>query len=85
MPTTGPAEIQAYLDGHNIARESVGSPPLSWDEGLATLAQSYASKCSLQHSGGALGPVGENLAAGTGIFTAQSAVDLFTSDKRKWS
>jgi len=60
---------------------SAGSPPLTWSEGLASSAASYASQCRFAHSGGSLGPVGENLAAGTGYFPASAAVALFSSDQ----
>ncbi|KIP12777.1 hypothetical protein PHLGIDRAFT_61427, partial [Phlebiopsis gigantea 11061_1 CR5-6] len=58
-----------------------GAAPLSWDDGLAASAQSWASACNFAHTNGALGQVGENLAAGTFPFTASAAVGLFTSDK----
>ncbi|KAI0692276.1 CAP domain-containing protein, partial [Cytidiella melzeri] len=70
-----------YLSGHNSVRAAVGAAPLSWSSALADSAHSYASQCRFQHSGGSLGPFGENLAAGTGNFPASAAVSLFASDK----
>jgi len=53
---------------------------LSWSGDLAAAAQGYADQCQFRHSNGALGPVGENLVAGTGIFTPTQAVQQFLSD-----
>jgi len=53
---------------------------LQWSGGLASSAQGYAQQCRIQHSNGALGPVGENLVAGTGDFTPEQAVAMFLSD-----
>jgi len=39
---------------------------LSWSDDLASKAQEWANNCRFEHSGGSLGPFGENLAAGTG-------------------
>jgi len=39
---------------------------LTWSNTAAAAAQKWADNCVFQHSGGTLGPFGENLAAGTG-------------------
>jgi len=39
---------------------------LTWSNDAAVAAQKWANNCVFQHSGGTLGPFGENLAAGTG-------------------
>ncbi|MCO5560001.1 hypothetical protein L7F22_013606 [Adiantum nelumboides] len=58
------AQQDEFLSAHNGARESVGVPPLVWDDTVAQYAQSYGehqrdnANCALQHSGG---PYGENL------------------------
>ncbi|EMD40490.1 hypothetical protein CERSUDRAFT_45120, partial [Gelatoporia subvermispora B] len=82
---TGTAEIQAYLDGHNALRQQHGAAPLTWSTDLQATAQSYANGCRFAHSNGALGPVGENLGAGTGTFTAQEAVQQFASDQSSYN
>ncbi|PPQ89587.1 hypothetical protein CVT25_012332 [Psilocybe cyanescens] len=64
--STSNADIQAYLAGHNTIRAQHGASPLTWSDSLAAKAQQWANNCKFQHSGGSLGPFGENLAAGTG-------------------
>jgi len=68
------------VDGHNSIRAQHGASPLSWSDDLASSAQSWAEGCQFRHSDGAVGPFGENLAAGTGSFTAAAAVSAFASD-----
>ncbi|KAI0724475.1 CAP domain-containing protein [Cerioporus squamosus] len=63
---TSQSDIDAYLQAHNSVRAQHGASPLSWSDDLAASAQSWANNCVFQHSGGKLGPFGENLAAGTG-------------------
>ncbi|KAF8973740.1 CAP domain-containing protein [Flammula alnicola] len=64
--STSSADIQAYLEGHNSVRAQHGATSLTWSDNLASKAQEWANNCVFQHSGGQLGPFGENLAAGTG-------------------
>jgi len=52
---------QGVVDMHNQYRSSHSAPALVWDDTLASYAQSHASGCVFQHTGG---PYGENLAAG---------------------
>ncbi|KAI9068503.1 PR-1-like protein [Trametes sanguinea] len=82
-PTVGPVERQAYLDQHNDVRGKFGAQPLVWSDDLQAKAQSYAENCQLRHSDGANGPVGENLAAATGVFDTTAAVKLFVRDMGK--
>ncbi|KAJ7597226.1 CAP domain-containing protein [Mycena floridula] len=63
---TSGSDIAAYLKGHNDARAQYGAKALTWSDDLASKAQSWADNCVFKHSGGSLGPFGENLAAGTG-------------------
>ncbi|KAF7784468.1 hypothetical protein Agabi119p4_633 [Agaricus bisporus var. burnettii] len=63
---TSSSDIQAYLSAHNTVRAQHGAAPLTWSDELAGKAQQWADGCKFQHSGGALGRFGENLAAGTG-------------------
>ncbi|KAF8581375.1 PR-1-like protein [Ramaria rubella] len=63
---TSESDIQAYLAGHNTVRAQHGASPLTYSQDLAAKAQQWANGCVFQHSGGSLGPFGENLAAGTG-------------------
>ncbi|OBZ77122.1 Cell wall protein PRY3 [Grifola frondosa] len=79
-----PVDQAAYLDGHNLIRVANGAAPLTWSGDLQAKAESYAQGCQFQHSDGALGPVGENLAAATGLFTAEAAVALFAQDGSKF-
>ncbi|XAR52961.1 hypothetical protein NMG60_11021310 [Bertholletia excelsa] len=72
-----------YLRVHNNARGAVKVGPLVWDDKLATYALNYArthvGDCKLVHSGG---PYGENLAAGSGEFTAVDAVKLWVNESK---
>lgn len=52
------------LAAHNNARARHGAGPLSWSDDLAGKAQEWANRCVFEHSGGKLGKLGENLAAG---------------------
>jgi len=81
VPTTTPDDIQQYLLVHNTIREEYNATDLTWSNDLQGLAQGWASGCKFEHSNGALGPVGENLVAGTGSFSAMDAVEQFLSDK----
>jgi hypothetical protein len=59
------ADKQAYLSAHNNERAKFGAEALVWSDKLANAAASWANHCIFKHSGGTLGPFGENLAAGT--------------------
>jgi uncharacterized protein YkwD len=76
------ADQQAYLEGHNTIRAQHGAVPLVWNQTLSDAGASWASRCVFEHSGGSLGPFGENLAAGTGE-TAAQAVQAWTDEESK--
>ncbi|KAJ8096226.1 hypothetical protein AAF712_014907 [Marasmius tenuissimus] len=59
-------ELNAVLNEHNTFRAQHGAAPLAWSNNLAKAAQNWGSRCEFKHSGGAVGPFGENLAAGAG-------------------
>ncbi|KAI0067671.1 PR-1-like protein [Artomyces pyxidatus] len=63
---TSASDIAAYLSAHNSVRSAHGASDLTWSDSLAATAQGWANNCVFKHSGGTLGPFGENLAAGTG-------------------
>lgn len=50
------------LSEHNNFRAKHNAPALVWNATLASAAQSWSDKCVFKHSGGTLGPYGENLA-----------------------
>ncbi|KAI0374243.1 PR-1-like protein [Pilatotrama ljubarskyi] len=78
---TSQSDIDQYLQAHNSVRAQHGAAPLSWSDDLAAKAQQWANNCVFQHSGGKLGPFGENLAAGTGdSYGIQSAVKSWTDE-----
>jgi len=52
---------------------------MQWSDELASKAQEWANKCVFQHSGGALGPFGENIAAGQTSMT-QAVTDWTTNE-----
>ncbi|KAI0824238.1 CAP domain-containing protein [Trametes gibbosa] len=78
---TSQSDIDQYLQAHNSIRSQHGASPLTWSDDLAAKAQQWANNCVFQHSGGTLGPFGENLAAGTGSsYGIQSAVKSWTDE-----
>lgn len=54
---------QECLDAHNSFRKTHHANPLSWNTTLETAAQKWADHCVWEHSGGKVGPYGENLFA----------------------
>ncbi|KAG8929584.1 hypothetical protein FRC03_003235 [Tulasnella sp. 419] len=72
------ASQQEYLNRHNSFRAQHGAAPLSWSASAEAAAQVWANKCVFQHGGGKAGGFGENLAAGTGGFSIQAAIDAWT-------
>ncbi|KAF7329456.1 PR-1-like protein [Mycena kentingensis (nom. inval.)] len=74
------ADVNAYLAGHNTVRAKHGAVPLVWSNTLAAAAQVWADKCVFEHSGGTLGPFGENLAAGSGDFSIAAGVKAWTDE-----
>lgn len=83
-PASSP-DVAAYLDPHNAARGEHGAAPLSWSDDLAAVAQRWASNCVFQHSGGSLGPYGENLAAGSGDYSPGSGVEAWVNEAPEYS
>lgn len=64
-------EMQAVLDEHNALRAKHSAPDLTWDEAMASEAQSWADKCAWGHSNAP----GENIWAGSGsAFSGAAAV-----------
>jgi len=79
--STAPNDLaQQWLDAHNSARNNHGASPLAWSDDLANAAKSWASGCKFKHSGGSLGPYGENLAAQTGGLTPAQAVQMWMDE-----
>lgn len=75
------SDIGQYLSAHNRFRAQHGADPLTWNTELASKAQEWANKCVFQHSHGALGHYGENLAAGTGAdYDITAAVKSWTDE-----
>ncbi|CAN1284638.1 Pathogenesis-related protein 1 [Linum perenne] len=76
IPSAAQDSPQDYLDAHNDARFAVGVDPVTWDDMVASYAQSYAiqrsaGECELVHSGG---PYGENLAWRIGELSGTESV-----------
>ncbi|KAJ6575632.1 CAP domain-containing protein [Mycena vulgaris] len=82
---TSAADEQAYLKGHNSIRAQHGAKPLTWSDNAAAKAQQWANGCVFKHSGGTLGPFGENLAAGTGDFSIAAAVKAWTDEVSEYN
>lgn len=81
---TSAADKEAYLSGHNKLRATHGASPLTWSDELAAAAQKWANNCVFKHSGGTLGPFGENLAAGSGDFSIQDGIKAWADEEREW-
>ncbi|KAJ7646605.1 PR-1-like protein [Roridomyces roridus] len=80
VSNTASSDIQSYLDLHNNERANHGAVALVWNNTLADAAQNWANQCTGTHSGGSLGPYGENLSTGTGNFTISAAVQLWLNE-----
>jgi len=79
--TTSGSDIDQYLSAHNSVRLQHGASPLTWSSTLASAAQQWVDGCKFQHSGGSLGPYGENLAAGTGnSYDIAAAIESWTDE-----
>lgn len=50
------------MKSHNDFRALYGAQPLAWNKTLVAAAQKWGNGCVFKHSGGVLGPFGENLA-----------------------
>ncbi|TFY68361.1 hypothetical protein EVJ58_g1061 [Rhodofomes roseus] len=83
---TSQSDIDKYLDDHNTVRAQHGASPLTWDDTLAAAAQQWANGCVFKHSGGTLGPYGENLAAGTGdSYGIDQAIQSWTDEVSQYN
>jgi pathogenesis-related protein 1 len=87
-----PAALAGITAAHNAERARVGVEPLAWDSRLAAIAQEWAESCVDRH-----GPrnvldhnpnrvahgetMGENIFAGTGPITAESAVQGWADER----
>ncbi|CAE6428659.1 unnamed protein product [Rhizoctonia solani] len=82
--SSGNAEIDAYLKGHNDIRAQHGASPLTWATDLSAAAAKWAGNCVWEHSQGQIGDFGENLAAGTGLGAA-AAVKMWTDEASEYN
>lgn len=57
------------LTGHNSFRSLHGASPLSWNNDLAAAANSWASRCVFEHSGGQVGAFGGTSFGGSSLVT----------------
>ncbi|KAM5541316.1 hypothetical protein V8D89_004870 [Ganoderma adspersum] len=85
VEATSKADVSAYLTAHNSVRKQHGAADLKWNNTLAAAAQTWVNKCVFKHSGGSLGPYGENLAAGTGSYPIASGVKGWTDEVSEYS
>lgn len=79
------AQQAQFLSLHNSIRAKHSAAALTWNATLANAAEKWSSKCVFQHSGGSLGPYGENLAAGTGAYNVSAAMTSWTNEECKCS
>ncbi|CUA67490.1 Fruiting body protein SC7 [Rhizoctonia solani] len=82
--SSGNAEIDAYLKGHNDIRAQHGASALTWATDLAAAAAKWAGNCVWEHSKGQVGSFGENLAAGTSLGAA-AAVKMWTDEASEYN
>lgn len=70
---------QTMLSIHNQDRAMHSAQPLTWDDTLASAAQSWASKCQWEHTPN--NPYGQNIAAGTGSnYGAADAANMWYNE-----
>ncbi|GAA5903255.1 uncharacterized protein JCM6883_002741 [Sporobolomyces salmoneus] len=69
----------AALNEHNRFRAVHNASAMTWSQPLADAAYKWGSRCVFQHSQGAVGPYGENLAA-----TAGYKSDIVTGACKPW-
>lgn len=76
-------QISAFLDPHNAIRAQYNAADLTWSSYLARMAGFWADQCQFKHTNGVLSnePYGEIIAAGTGDFPVNAAVETFVSDR----
>jgi len=79
---SGGSSPQEITDAHNFYRLKFGCNPVQWDDELASFAHRHASQCQFSHSGG---PYGENLAMGSGGYTAVQAVNSWSGEFYEYS
>jgi len=82
--STSQSDIQAYLDAHNTLRAKHHADALTWSSTLASAAATWAKRCVFEHSGGKVGPYGENLAAGSGDFGIPAAIKLWADEESEY-
>ncbi|KAF5321676.1 hypothetical protein D9619_000613 [Psilocybe cf. subviscida] len=75
-----------FLNAHNEVRLVHGAVPLTWSTSLAEKAEQWANQCQFKHTEGVLSTerYGENISAGTGLFTIRKAVGTFTADEDQY-
>ncbi|KAM0747522.1 PR-1-like protein [Meredithblackwellia eburnea MCA 4105] len=91
-PTTVQAAVKVSsmqsiaLAAHNKVRAAHGAKALTWNPTLAAAAQKWANGCKWGHSGGSLGPYGENLAAYAGVkTTVANAVQDWAAEAKDYN
>jgi pathogenesis-related protein 1 len=86
--TRGLWDTYQYLSSHNTIRVEHGATPLTWSTALAEAAESWVQSCSFSHSSGVLSDgtaYGENMVAGPGEVSIQTAVNSFVSDESSFT
>lgn len=81
--STSNAGQSGFLNRHNYYRAMHQAPPLFWDNGLASSADAFSSRCTATHSGTA--GVGENIYWNSRVDQADvAALDSWYSEKLKY-
>ncbi|CAN6209246.1 unnamed protein product [Urochloa humidicola] len=87
-PCAAQSSPQDFVSLHNAARAAVGVGAVSWDDGVAAFARSWAAQragdCALRHSGGGPNHYGENIFWGSAgkDWSASDAVGSWVSEKQ---
>lgn len=69
------------LSAHNDLRARHGAKAIVYSDKLAQIAQGWANRCEFKHSGGSLGPYGENLAVNSGTdSTVAQGIALWSAE-----
>ena len=85
-PSSGGSDRELWLSLHNNLRAQHNAPAMTWSDAAEAAAQQWANNCQFKHSGGSVGPFGENLAAGTGdSYNPQTAFQAWADEESEYN
>ncbi|KAH7098415.1 CAP domain-containing protein [Auriculariales sp. MPI-PUGE-AT-0066] len=79
--------IKAWLTAHNNERKRHGAKALVWNATLANAATKWTNTCTWGHSGGKVGPYGENLATAVPASSGgpKKSVDMWNNERKDYN